>query len=207
MSWEKELSQRLLRVSPLSEKSAKYVKQPTDEQEELLVHKILLALAKKIYEKREPVKLREIVEDLYETVTKREMDIIRQLLKKTLIPSGIVEKLNVGKKDIRFLLTAYRFQEMHQLESSSGEKIREATGPVIELPRDCFPVPKELFPLHVEKTSLSKVITKLDDDLAQGKISEPIYQSMRTEYENKLKTICSQLQEHNELIVMLGLSN
>lgn len=206
MSWEKELSQRLLRVNPVSEKSVKYVKEPTDEQEELLVHKILLSLAKTVCEKREPVKLREIVDDLYDTVTKREMDIVRQLLKKTLIPSGIVEKLNVGKKDIRFLLTAYRFQEMHNVESSSGEKIREAIGPVIELPRNCFPVPLGLLSLQVQKTSLSKVLNKLEDDLAQGKISEPIYQTMRTEYETKFKNVCNQLQEHNELVTLLGLS-
>ncbi|MCW4021678.1 MAG: hypothetical protein NWF02_00740 [Candidatus Bathyarchaeota archaeon] len=207
MSWEKELSQRLLRISPLSEKSAKYVKEPTDAEEELLVHKILLSLAKKIYEKREPVKLREIVEGLYDPVTKREMDIVRQLLKKTLIPSGIVEKLNLGKKDIRFLLAAYRFQEMRDVESSSGEIIREAAGPVIELPRGCFPVPKSLLSLQVEKSSLSKVLTKLDDDLAQGKISEPIYQSMRSEYENTFKTVCDQLDEHNKLVVLLGLAS
>ncbi|MDG6222993.1 MAG: hypothetical protein IAX21_01190 [Candidatus Bathyarchaeota archaeon] len=207
MSWEKELVQRLLRVNPVSEKSAKYVKQPTEKQEELLVHKILLSLAKKIYEKREPVKLREIVGDMYDTVTKREMDIVRQLLKKTLIPSGIVEKLNLGKKDVRFLLAAYRFQEMQTVESSSGEKIREAIGPVIELPRECFPVPTQLLSLQVQKTSLSKVLNKLDDDLAQGKISESIYQTMRREYQTVFRNVVNQLQDQIELVTLLGLDN
>ena len=141
MQWETELCQRMLRVVPLSEKSIKYVKDSEDQQEELLVHRILLSVAKKVHEKREPVKLREIADDLYESVTKKEMDNVRQLLKKTLIPSNIVEKLNLGKKDIRFLPTAYRFQETKKVESSSGQSIREPVGPVIELPREYFPVP------------------------------------------------------------------
>jgi hypothetical protein len=207
MPWEKELSQRLLHVKLLSEKSVKYVKETTDEQDELLVHKILLSLAKKVYEKREPVKLRDIVDDLYESVTKREMDIVRQLLKKTLIPSGIVEKLNVEKKDIRYLPTAYRFQETHKVESSSGQTIRKPVGPVIELPREYFPVPSELICLHVQKTSLDRVINKIDEDLSQGKISEPLYQTMRTEYETMLETVTKQLSEHNELVTLLNLEN
>lgn len=207
MPWEKELSQRLLHVKLLSEKSVKYVKETTDEQDELLVHKILLSLANKVYEKREPVKLRDIVDDLYESVTKREMDIVRQLLKKTLIPSGIVEKLNVAKKDIRYLPTAYRFQETHKVESSSGQAIREPVGPVIELPREYFPVPSELISLHVQKTSLNRVLNKIDEDLSQGKISEPLYQTMRTEYETMLETVTKQLTEHNELFTLLNLES
>jgi hypothetical protein len=207
MQWENELCQRLLRVIPLSEKSIKYVKDSDDEQEEMLVHKILLSVAKKVHEKREPVKLREIADDLYESVTKKEMDNVRQLLKKTLIPSNIVEKLNLGKKDIRFLPTAYRFQETKKVESSSGQSIREPLGPVIELPREYFPVPSGLISLHVQKSSLCSVLEKIEDDFGQGKISEPLYTSMRTDYEAMLEKLTKQLEEQNELVKLLNLDN
>jgi hypothetical protein len=164
-------------------------------------------VAKKVHEKREPVKLREIADELYESVTKKEMDNVRQLLKKTLIPSNIVEKLNLAKKDIRYLPTAYRFQETKKVESSSGKSIREPVGPVIELPREYFPVPSELISLHVQKTSLCSVLKKIEDDFAQGKTSEPLYTSMRTEYETTLETVTKQLEEQNELVKLLDLDN
>ena len=205
MLWEKELSQRLLRVIPLSEKHIKYVKEAEQAEEELLTRKVLLSLAKKVYEKREPVKLREIVDDLYTTVTKRELDVVRLLIKKTLIPSGIVEKLRVGKKDIRFLLNAYRFQETRKVHSSSGQVIREPVGPVIEIPREHFPIPSEALQLLIFKTSLDHVLNKLDEDFGHGKISETLYETMRTEYKGLMEDVCERLKEHNELLKLLGL--
>lgn len=207
MSWEKELSQRLLRVIPLSEKSINYVKEAKEDQEELLTHKILLSLAKMVNEKREPIKLRDIVDDLYTSPSKRKMDIVRQLIKKTLIPSGIVEKLSLGKKDIRYLPCGYRFQETQRVESSSGKSIREPVGPVIEIPREHFPVPSEVLKMHLQKTSLERVLNKIDKDFEQEKISEPLYQKMRTEYQKLTETVCEQLKEYEELIKLLDLED
>jgi len=205
MSWEKELSQRLLRVLPLSKKHIKYVKEPQQPDEELLTHKVLLALAKKVCEKREPVKLREIVDDLYDPVTKREMDVVRLLIKKTLIPSGIVEKLHVGKKDVRYLLIAYRFQETRKVRSSSGQVIREPVGAVIEIPREHFPIPSELLQLLICKTSLDCVLKKIDDDFGSGKISETLCHTMRSEYEGLMEDTCEKLKDYDELVKLLGL--
>jgi hypothetical protein len=207
MSWEKELSRRLLRVMPLSQKYVKYVKEPENAEEELLTRKVLLSLAKKVCEKREPVKLREIVDDLYSSATKREMDIVRQLIKKTLIPAGIVEKLNVGKKAVRYLLGAYRFQEIHKVHSSSGQFIREPIGPVMEIPREYFPVPPEVLQLFLQKTSLERVLHKLDEDFGSGKISEALHQTMKTEYEGLMEDVRQELKEHEELIKLLGLEH
>jgi len=207
MSWEKKLSQRLLRVIPLSEKHIKYVKEPEQPEKELLTHKVLLSLAKKVCEKLEPVKLREIVDDLYGSVTKREMDVVRLLIKKTLIPSGIVEKLYVGKKDVRYLLTAYRFQETRKVYSSSGQVIREPVGPVIEIPREYFPIPSEVLQLLMRKTSLDCVLNKLEKDFGHGKISETLYQTMRTEYEGLMEDVRERLKEHDELVKLLGLDH
>jgi len=207
MSWEKELSKRLLRVIPLSEKHIKYVKEAEQPEEELLTRKVLLSLAKKVCEKREPVKLREIVDDLYDPVTKREMDVVRLLIKKTLIPSGIVEKLYIGKKDVRYLLTAYRFQETRKVQSSSGQVIREPVGTVIEIPREHFPVPSEVLQLLMCKTSLDCVLNRIDEDFGRGKISETLYQTMRTEYEKLMEDVCERLKEHNELVKLLGLDH
>ena len=207
MSWEKELSQRLLRVIPLSEKGIKYVKEAENAEEELLTHKILLSLAKKICEKREPVKLREIVEDLYISVNKREMDVVRLLIKKTLISSGIVEKLYVGKKDVRYLMVAYRFQETRKIHSSSGQFIMESIGPVVEIPREHFPLHSEVLQLLLQKTSLERVLNKLDKDFSLGKISETLYQTLRTEYKSLMEDILERLKEHEELVTLLGLDH
>ena len=207
MSWEKELSQRLLRVIPLSEKHIKYVKEAEQPEEELLTRKVLLSLAKKVCEKREPVKLREIMDDLYDPVTKREMDVVRLLIKKTLIPSGIVEKLYIGKKDVRYLLTAYRFQETRKVESSSGQVIRKPVGAVIEIPREHFPIPSEVLQLLMCKTSLDCVLNRIEEDFGRGKISETLYQTMRTEYEKLMEDVCERLKEHNELVKLLGLDH
>lgn len=207
MLWEKELSQRLLRVIPLSEKHIKYVKEAEQPEEELLTRKVLLSLAKKVCEKREPVKLREIVDDLYDTVTKREMDIVRLLIRKTLIPSGVVEKLYIGKKDVRYLLNAYRFQETRKIHSSSDQVIREPVGAVIEIPRKHFPIPSDVLKLLLQKTSLDHVLNKLDEDFGHGKISETLYQTMRTEYEGLMQDACERLKEHDELVKLLGLDH
>jgi hypothetical protein len=207
MSWEKELSQRLLRVISLSEKCIKYVKEPEQPEEELLTHKVLLSLAKKVCEKREPVKLREIVDDLYDPATKREMDVVRLLINKTLIPSGIVEKLHVGKKDVRYLLNAYRFQETRKIHSSSGEVIREPVGDVIEIPRKHFPVPSEVLQLLICKTGLDCVLNKLEEDFGQGNVGETLYQTMKTEYAGLIEDVCERLKEHDELVKLLGLDH
>ena len=207
MSWEKELSQRLLRVIPLSEKHIKYVKEAEQPEEELLTRKVLLSLAKKVCEKREPVKLREIMDDLYDPVTKREMDVVRLLIKKTLIPSGIVEKLYIGKKDVRYLLTAYRFQETRKVESSSGQVIRKPVGAVIEIPREHFPIPSEVLQLLMCKTSLDCVLNRIEEDFGRGKISETLYQTMRTEYDGLMEDVCERLKEHNELVKLLDLEH
>ena len=207
MSWEKKLSQRLLRVIPLSEKHINYVKEPEQPEEELLTRKVLLSLAKKVCEKREPVKLREIVDDLYDPVTKREMDVVRLLIRKTLIRCGIVEKLYVGKKDVRYLLNAYRFQETRKVHSSSGQVISEPVGDVIEIPREHFPIPSEVLQLLMCKTSLDCVLNRIDEDFGSGKISETLHQTMRTEYEGLMGDVCERLKEHKELVKLLGLDH
>jgi len=205
MSWEKELSRRLLRVIPLSKKCIKYVKEPEHAEEELLTRKVLLSLAKKVCEKREPVKLREIVDDLYNSVNKREMDVVRLLIKKTLISSGIVEKLYVGKKDVRYLPIAYRFQEIRKVHSSSGQVIRQPIGPVVEIPREHFPIPSEVLQLVLCKTSLDRVLNRLAEDFGNRKISETLYQTMRTEYECLMEDVRERLKEYDELVKLLGL--
>ncbi|MCW4016474.1 MAG: hypothetical protein NWF06_08905 [Candidatus Bathyarchaeota archaeon] len=207
MSWEKELSQRLLRVIPLSEKRMKYVQKADAPEEELLTRKVLLSLAKMVYEKREPVKLREIVDDLYSSANKREMDVVRLLIKKTLIPSGIVEKLYVGKKDVRYLLAAYRFQETRKLHSSSGQVISEPVGPIVEIPREYFPIPSEVLELLLQKTSLESVLTKIDKDFSLEKISESLYQSLSKEYNASMADVCERLKDYDELVKLLDLNH
>ena len=205
MSWKEELCRRLQRVLPLSKKCVKYVKAPEQAEEELLTHKVLLSLAKRVHERREPVKLRDIVEGVYGSVTKRDMDIVRLLMGKTLIPCGIVEKLYIGKRDVRYLLSAYRFQEARKVYSSSGEILREPVGPIIEIPREHFPIPSEVFQLLLSKRGLDRVLSKLDEDFGCGKIGETLYQKMKTEYEGFRENACKKLREYEKLLKVLSL--
>lgn len=204
MSWEKELCRRLQRVVLLSEKCVKYVKAPEQAEEELLTRKVLLSLAKKVCQKREPVKLREIAEGVYGSVTKRKMDIVRLLIRKALIPCGIVEKLHDGKRDVRYLLSAYRFQEAREVYSSSGQVVREPVGPVIEIPREHFPISSEILQLLLSRRSLGRVLSKLDEDFGGGKISETLYRKIKAEYEGLMESVCERLEEHEELLKLLG---
>jgi len=206
VSWEEQLYRRLQRVLPLSKKCVKYVKAP-EQAEELLTHKILLSMAKKVHQRREPVKLRDVVEGVYGSVTKRDMDIVRLLIGKTLIPCGIVEKLRIGKKDVRYLLSAYRFQEARQVYSSSGQILMEPVGPIIEIPWEYFPIPSEVFQLLLSKRGLDCVLSKLNEDFGRGKIGETLYQKMRTEYEGLRENACKKLKEHEELLKILSLGH
>ncbi|MCK4885638.1 hypothetical protein KAS24_06150, partial [Candidatus Bathyarchaeota archaeon] len=133
--------------------------------------------------------------------------VVRLLIKKTLISSGIVEKLYIGKKDVRYLLTAYRFQETRKVQSSSGQVIRKPVGAVIEIPREHFPIPLEVLQLLMCKTSLDCVLNRIDEDFGRGKISETLYQTMRTEYKGLMEDVCERLKEHNELVKLLGLDH
>lgn len=207
MSWEKKLSQRLVGVVNLSKKCIKYLKEPEQAEEELLTRKVIMSIAKKVCEKREPVKLREIVDGIYPSVTKREMDIVRQLIKKALIPCGIVEKLSFGKKDIRYLLKAYRFQETRKVYSNSGQFIREPIGPIIEIPREHFPIPPEILQLLLSKRSYARVLSELDEDFGHEKISEMLYLKFKTEYESLMENVREKLKEHDEIVKLLDLDD
>ena len=204
MSWDRELCGRLQRVLSLSEKCIKYVKPPEQAEEELLTHKVLLSLAKEVKRKRGPVSLRDIAEGVYGSVKKRDMDVLRLLIRKTLIPCGIVEKLYVGKRSVRYLLRAYRFQETHKVYSTSGEIVKEPVGPIIEIPREHFPIPSEVFELLLSKKSLDRVLSRLDEDFGRGKIGEKLYRKMKTEYEVSMESTHEKLKEHDELLKLLG---
>ncbi|UCC58869.1 MAG: hypothetical protein JSW14_02930, partial [Candidatus Bathyarchaeum sp.] len=112
-----------------------------------------------------------------------------------------------GKKDVRYLLTAYRFQETRKVESSSGQVIRKPVGAIIEIPREHFPIPSEVHQLLMCKTSLDSVLNRIEEDFGRGKISETLYRTMRTEYEKLMEDVCERLKEHNELVKLLGLNH
>ena len=184
------------------------MKTPERTEEELLAHKILLSLAERVHERCEPLKLRDIVEGLYGSVTKRDMDIVRLTMGKTLIPCGIVEKLYVGKRDVRYILNAYRFQETRQVYSSSGQILKaRAVGPIIEIPRENFPIPPEVFQLLLSKRGVDSVLNKLDDDFGSGKIGEQLYQKIKTEYESFRDNAHKKLREYEELLKLLSLED
>jgi len=55
------------------------------------------------------------------------------------------------------------------------------------------------------KTSLDSVLNRLAADFGNRKISETLYQPMRTEYEGLMEDVRERLKEYDELVKLLGL--
>ncbi|MFQ6086401.1 MAG: hypothetical protein ACE5OY_09145, partial [Candidatus Bathyarchaeia archaeon] len=81
--------------------------------------------------------------------------------------------------------------------------LREPVGPIIEIPRKHFPVPSEVIQLLLNKRSLDRVLSKLDEDFNRGKISETMYRKMKTEYEGFRENACKKLREYEGLLKLL----
>ena len=183
---------RILKVSKLQQDCMKYVKP----DKEALANQILAALLKASSRNNEPVKLSEIAEVIYGPNEKDKQDVLRLTMDKTLIKCGIVDKIHLGERDVRYFPIAYRFQEVRRVETGAGTRIDELVGEVVELPREHWPVPKEYFDLLASRTSYEESLAKLEGDAKSGSIDPQAHQRLKAKIQRELDGVTKKLKDY-----------
>ena len=117
---EKDLFERIIQIKNLKENCFKYLEESS---KDLLTHKIIFSIAKLSSEKMSPVKIAEISQDIFGEDEKSKKDLIRLGIEKSLSKCGMVEKLQYASNDVRYLLTAYRFQKVREIQSFRGDRV------------------------------------------------------------------------------------
>ena len=186
---EKDLIDRILKVKNLKGECFKYLEAFSAE---LLTHKVIMAIAKLSSEKFGPVKLSEIAEEIFEVGEKSKQDLIRLTIEKSLLRCGIVEKLRYAANDVRYILTAYRFQKIKEIDSFRGGSA-EPIGEIFEIPRSSWPVPDEYFILLSQKFGYAEALKKINADFDNGIIPRGSYEDLIREYDEKLSQISKKL--------------
>ncbi len=184
MSSEEDLLKRVSQVRNLKENCFKYLEEGS---KELLTHKIIFAIAEITYEKRGPVKLAEIAQKVIGESDKNKQDLVRLTIDKSLLKCGLVEKLRYSVNDVRYALTAYRFQKVKGLDSFRGES-EELIGKVFDLPKSTWPIPDEFFILIAKKFGFGEALKKINTDFDKDELP-------RGKYEDLIRTHTEDLNE------------
>jgi len=149
---EDDLFGRILKVKNLKENCFKYLE---DSSRQLLTQKIIFAISELTCEKMGPVKLSEIAQLIIGQSDKVKQDLVRLTIEKSLLKCGLVEKLRYASNDVRYILTAYRFQKIKEIDSFRGDS-SEPIGAVFELPKSTWPIPDEFYQLIAKKHGYEK---------------------------------------------------
>ena len=144
---EEDLFARIIKVKNLKENCFKYLEESS---KELLTQKILFAISELTAEKMGPVKLAEIALKTTGINDKLKQDLVRLTIEKSLLKCGLVEKLKYAPNDVRYILTAYRFQKIKEIDSFRGDS-SEPIGDIFELPKSSWPIPDEFYLLLAKK--------------------------------------------------------
>ena len=123
MSSDVDLLKRVTVVKNLKENCYKYLEESS---KDLLTQKIIFAVAEITIEKMGPVKLSEIAQKVYSESDKKKQDLIRLTIDKSLLKCGLLEKLRYSGNDVRYVLTAYRFQKVKQITLFTWEENLES---------------------------------------------------------------------------------
>ena len=186
---EDDLFARILKVKNLKESCFKYLEESS---KELLTQKIIFAISELTAEKMGPVKLSEIAQKTTGINDKLKQDLVRLTIEKSLLKCGLVEKLRYAPNDVRYILTAYRFQKIKEIDSFRGDS-SEPIGDVFELPKSSWPIPDEFYLLLTKKygyeQSLKKLHTDYDDDL----IPRGQYENLNNDYTKSLNQVREKL--------------
>jgi len=182
---ENDLVNRITQVKNLKENCFKYLEESS---QELLTHKIIFAIAELSSEKMGPVKLAEIAQKVLGAGNKSKQDLIRLTIEKSLLKCGLVEKLRYAVNDVRFILTAYRFQKVRQIDSFRGDR-SEPLGQVFELPKSTWPIPDEFYILESKKHGYSEALKKINSDFDKDLIPRGKYEDLIREYTESLNQI------------------
>ena len=186
---EEDLFARILKVKNLKENCFKYLEESS---KELLTQKILFALSELTAEKMGPVKLSEIALKTTGQSDKLKQDIVRLTLEKSLLKCGLVEKLKYAPNDVRYILTAYRFQKIKEIDSFRGDS-SEPIGDVFELPKSTWPIPDEFYLLLAKKYGYEQSINKLHLDFDADLIPRGKYENLNNKYIKSLNMIREKL--------------
>lgn len=186
---EDDLFGRILKVKNLKENCFKYLE---DGSKELLTQKVLFAISELTCEKMGPVKLSEIAQKTIGQSDKGKQDLVRLTIEKSLLKCGLVEKLRYAPNDVRYILTAYRFQKIKEIDSFRGES-SEPIGTVFELPKSTWPIPDEFYLLLAKKHGYEKSLNKMHSDFDNKLIPRGKYESLNSEYTKSLNQIRDKL--------------
>jgi hypothetical protein len=186
---EEDLFARILKVKNLKENCFKYLEESS---KALLTQKIIFALSELTAEKMGPVKLSEIAQKTTGQNDKSKQDLVRLTIEKSLLRCGLVEKLKYAPNDVRYILTAYRFQKIKEIDSFRGDS-SEPIGDVFELPKSSWPIPDEFYLLLAKKYGYEESLKKLHSDFDNDLIPRGKYETLNNDYSKLLKMIREKL--------------
>jgi hypothetical protein len=186
---EEDLFARILKVKNLKENCFKYLEESS---KALLTQKIIFALSELTAEKMGPVKLSEIAQKTTGQSDKAKQDLVRLTIEKSLLRCGLVEKLKYAPNDVRYILTAYRFQKIKEIDSFRGDS-SEPIGDVFELPKSSWPIPNEFYLLLAKKYGYEQSLNKLHSDFDADLIPRGKYETLNNDYSKLLKIIREKL--------------
>ncbi|WP_179360334.1 hypothetical protein [Nitrosopumilus cobalaminigenes] len=186
---EEDLIARIMKVKSLKENCFKYLE---DVSKELLTQKILFAIAELSAEKMGPVKLSEIAEKTTGAHDKSKQDLVRLTIEKSLLKCGLAEKLKYASNDVRYILTAYRFQKIKEIDSFRGES-SQPIGDVFELPKNTWPISDEFYLLLAKKYGYEQSLKKLHSDFDSDVIPRGKYETLNSDYKKSLDQINEKL--------------
>jgi len=181
---ENDLFERIIQIKNLKEGCFKYLEESS---KDLLTHKIIFSIAKLSSEKMGPVKIAEISKDVFGEDEKSKKDLIRLGIEKSLSKCGMVEKLQYASNDVRYLLTAYRFQKVKEIESFRGDRVESFDK--FEIPKSLWPIPDEYFKLLSKKFGYDEALKKINSDFDHGVIPRGEYEDLIREYSQNLTQI------------------
>ncbi len=186
---EEDLIARILKVKNLKENCFKYLEESS---KELLTQKILFAISELTAEKMGPVKLSEIAQKTTGEHDKLKQDLVRLTIEKSLLKCGLVEKLKYASNDVRYILTAYRFQKIKEIDSFRGES-SQPLGDVVELPKDTWPISDTFYLLLAQKHGHEQSLKKLHSDYDSDVIPRGKYETLNSDYTKSLNQINEKL--------------
>ncbi|MBA4718563.1 MAG: hypothetical protein HRO68_05525 [Nitrosopumilus sp.] len=139
-----------------------------------------------------PVKLSEIAQKTTGQNGKSKQDLVRLTIEKSLLKCGLVEKLKYAPNDVRYILTAYRFQKIKEIDSFRGDSL-EPIGDVFELPKSTWPIPDDFYLLLAKKYGYEQSLKKLHSDYDDDLIPRGQYENLNNEYTKSLNQIHEKL--------------
>ena len=186
---EDDLFARIIKVKNLKENCFKYLEESS---QSLLTQKIIFAISELTADKMGPVKLSEIALKTTGKNDKLKQDLVRLTLEKSLLKCGLVEKLKYAPNDVRYILTAYRFQKIKEIDSFRGDS-SEPIGDVFELPKSSWPIPDEFYLLLAKKYGYEQSIKKLHSDYDSELIPRGQYENLNNDYTKLLNQVREKL--------------